>query len=104
MRRAGILVKFIAAAAVGLLWLGCNAQAEDVDYSKIGWWQIVYREVETLNGCQATARFQDQTEVSMALIQDGDRKSWMVYIYNPRWTWVRKNTQHVLFFALINPN
>jgi hypothetical protein len=28
----------------------------------------------------------------------------MVYIYNPRWTWVRKNTQHVLFFALINPN
>ncbi len=80
------------------------AQAADTDYARIGWWQIVYRETGTLTGCQAEARFTDQTTIAMALIQDGS-KSWFVFISNPRWnSWISRKRQHTLVVAAINPN
>ena len=56
-------------------------------------------------GCQASARFSDQTEISIALIQDGNGKAWNVYISNPKWvSWVGRKSQHTLLIVAINPN
>src|SRR5262245_27077257 len=84
----------------------CNlAQAGDIDYATIGWWRIQYREVKNLTGCQATARFNDQTEISIAQIQDSYGKGWNVYIFNPNWvSWVGRKSQHNLTFVAISPN
>jgi S1-C subfamily serine protease len=79
--------------------------AEDVDYAKIGWWRIIYRQVDNLTGCQASVTFNDQTEISIALIQDGYAKEWHVYIFNPNWvSWIRRKSQHTLLIVTINPN
>jgi S1-C subfamily serine protease len=41
----------------------------------------------------------------MALIQETDSKSWVVFVYNPTWTsWVTRKQQHTLQFATINPD
>ena len=81
------------------------ARATDVEYATIGWWTITYREVDTLSGCHATARFQDKTEIEVALIQETNSRSWLVFIYNPTWTsWVARKRQHTLHFAAINPD
>ena len=86
--------------------LSCDfARASEIDFATIGWWTITYRETDTLRGCQATARFQDKTEMEMALVQETDSKSWLVFIYNPTWTsWVARKRQHTLHFAAINPD
>lgn len=86
--------------------LPCDfARATDVEYAKIGWWTITYRELDALSGCHATARFQDKTEIEMALVQEADSKSWLVFIYNPTWTsWVTRKQQHTLHFATITPD
>jgi S1-C subfamily serine protease len=95
--------------AVALLWANlflCNfAQASgDINYSAIGWWQIIYREVGALTGCQATAQFQDQTTIKLALIQEGTDKKWVVYISNPKWaSWLGKKRQHTLWVVAIDP-
>ena len=97
----------ITAAVLSLSVFFCNfAQAaEDVEYAKVGWWRIIYREVDNLNGCQATARFSDQTEIAIALIQEGNSKAWNVYISNPKWnSWVGRKSQHTLLIVAINPN
>ena len=97
----------ITAVVLSLSLFFCNfAQAaEDVDYAKIGWWRIIYREVDNLTGCQATTRFSDQTEISIALIQDGYAKDWHVYIFNPQWvSWVGRKSQHTLLIVAVNPN
>lgn len=107
MRKKSRLL-FVAKAAA-LLWLNlffCNfAQAAgDVAYSTIGGWQVGYREVDTLTGCQAAAHFRDETTITLALIQTGNSKNWMVWISNPNWnSWIRKNTEHILLFMPINP-
>jgi serine protease Do len=97
------------AAALVLLCLSplicISAQAEDADYAQIGWWQIIYRHTGTQTGCQAEARFSDQTNIAMALVQQDDSKSWLVFISNPRWnSWISKKRQHIVVFATINPN
>jgi S1-C subfamily serine protease len=96
----------ITAAVLLVSLFFCNfAQAEDVPYATIGWWRVIYREVANLTGCQATARFDDETVVAMALIQDGNGKGWNVFISNPKWdSWVRRKSQHTLFIVAINPN
>ena len=97
----------ITAAVLSLSVFFCNfAQAaRDVDYATIGWWRIIYREVDNVAGCQATARFNDQTEIAMALIQAGNSKAWNVYISNPNWnSWVGRKSQHTLVIVAINPN
>jgi hypothetical protein len=61
--------------------LSCKlALAAEEDYATIGWWKITYREVDSLRGCQATARFQDNTEIEMALVQETESRSWVVFI------------------------
>lgn len=90
------MVHMITAAALGLLWLNSlmgNALAEDIDYAQIGWWKIIYRDTGALTGCQAETRFNDQTEITMALVQEGNSKSWLVFVSNPRWnSWISKKT------------
>ncbi len=97
-----IATAFLSLAA---LFCGFVEAAADVDYSKVGWWQIAYREVEDLSGCQATAEFDDQTRISIALIQDDNRQAWSVFISNPRWEpWIAKKRRHFLWFVAINPH
>jgi S1-C subfamily serine protease len=95
----------VIGGAVLLSVLFCNfAQATDSNYATIGWWQIIYREVSDLNGCQATARFEDQTEIVIALIQNSNSRSWHVFIYNPKWeSWVRRKSEQTLIIVAINP-
>ena len=96
-----------AAAALFLLYsFICNfAYAGDVGYSQIGWWRVVYRDTGTQVGCQAEARFNDQTEIAMALIQAGSGSSWLVFVSNPRWNaWITKKAQHTITVAELNPD
>jgi serine protease Do len=107
MRSKNEMLHTIVAAALVFLWLNSfvrEAQAEDVEYSRIGWWQIAYKEVDTLTSCYARSRFQDQTEITMALVRDDNNTGWMFFVYNPNWTWVGRSKQHLLLVAPINPN
>ena len=100
----GCATTVITAAVLLLNVFFCNfAQAaEDVDYAKIGWWRIIYREVDNLTGCQASVSFNDQTEISIALIQDGYAKDWHVYIFNPHWvSWIGRKSQHTLLIVAV---
>lgn len=93
-------------ALLGLSLLFCNpAQAaKETDYAKIGWWQISYREVDRLAGCEAAARFRDQTQVIIALLWEGNTSSWFIWISNPEWaSWIAKRKRHQIIFAPINP-
>jgi S1-C subfamily serine protease len=97
----------IAAAILSLSVFFCNfVQAEDhLDYSKVGWWQITYREASNMTGCDARAEFQDQTRIAIALIQEDNSKCWAIFISNPRWdSWIVRKTQHFLWVVTINPN
>ena len=83
----------------------CEAEAQDVQYAQIGWWQIIYRETGTQAGCQAEARFHDQTDIALALVQEGNNKSWYVFVSNPKWnSWISRSAQHTVVVAAINPN
>ena len=55
----------IAAAVMSLSVFFCSfAQAAgDVEYSKVGWWRVTYREVSEMTGCDARTEFQDQTRI-----------------------------------------
>jgi S1-C subfamily serine protease len=104
LNRAKIL---IAASVMSLsVFIGdCVQAAGDAEYSKVGWWHITYREVTDMTGCQASAEFQDQTRISIALIREDDSKSWTVFISNPNWdSWIARKTQHFLWVVAINPN
>ncbi len=96
-----------AAASVFLLYsFICNfAYAGDLEYSQIGWWRVIYRDTGTQVGCQAEARFNDQTEIAMALIQEGSGSSWFVFVSNPKWdAWITRRSQHTVTVAEISPN
>jgi serine protease Do len=81
-----------------------TAQATEVNYSAIGWWQIKFGTVDNLSGCLAEARFQDQTKIEMALIEQGNTKSWTFFVSNPRWnSWISRKKQHTLIVAAVNP-
>jgi serine protease Do len=89
------------AAVIGCLVLGNSpARADDIPYSQIGWWQIGYRELQQNNGCFAYARFRDQTEIQLELMQfSANDKGWAILIYNPYWEqWVLRKQNHILFF------
>ena len=77
-QRLRLVVSALVAAAVLSLFSSNFAQAEDFQYATIGWWGVTYREVDDLNGCQATAHFNDETTISIALIQDVSSRSWHV--------------------------
>ena len=96
----------IAAALISFVVFSPNfTQAADVHYSTIGWWQITYREVDDTTGCEAKTEFQDQTRISIDLIQADDGKSWVIFISNPNWdSWIAKKKQHFLWVVGINPN
>jgi S1-C subfamily serine protease len=78
-----------------------QSRVPDREYARIGWWTITYRVVASMNGCDATARFQDQTSFQMSLIQSAaSEKEWALFISNPRWnSWIAKQRQHLLRFA-----
>jgi S1-C subfamily serine protease len=99
--RAALLI----AAALLVVFSPNFTQAADVHYSTIGWWQITYREVDDSTGCEAKTEFQDQTRISIDLIQADDGKSWIIFISNPNWdSWIAKKKQHFLWVVGINPN
>jgi S1-C subfamily serine protease len=94
----------VAAVIVSLVFSNAT-QAAEIEYSKVGWWQVSYREVDELTGCHATAEFQDQTKIAIAFIRGDNHEGWSVFISNPRWSsWVSKKREHVLWVAAINPN
>ncbi|SDJ47312.1 Trypsin-like peptidase domain-containing protein [Bradyrhizobium sp. Rc2d] len=96
----------LALALLGLNLLFCNgAQASrETDYAKIGWWQISYREVDALAGCEASARFNDQTEVIVALLRDRNTTSWLIWISNPQWaSWIERKKRHEITLVPIDP-
>ena len=76
-------------------------QYDGSSYAKIGWWTGSYRIVGNMNGCDATAQYQDQTFFQMSLIQSvSSEKEWAMFISNPRWNnWVAKKRQHTLQFV-----
>ena len=72
------------------------ARAEDVEYSKIGWWSISYTKLDDLSGCRATAPFDQGTILEMALFQKGGQE-WVFSISNPKWkAWMVKKRKHDL--------
>src|SRR5262245_19928605 len=78
----------------GFILCNFGAQAEDVFYSKIGEWSVVYLEVGNLNGCRATRQFPDQTVFQMVQIQSQTDKAWIIFISNPRWNaWLGKRKE-----------
>ena len=91
-----LAMKALNRAILGAYWMAstllmsgfvlCNfgAQADDVPYSTIGGWTVVYLEVGNLNGCRATAKL-DQTVFQMVQVQSGTNKTWIIFISNPRW-------------------
>jgi serine protease Do len=78
-----------------------QSRLPDKEYARIGWWTIAHRVVGSMNGCDATAHFQDQTHFQMSLIQSASsEKEWAIFIANPRWNnWIAKKRQHLLRFA-----
>lgn len=91
--------------AAALLWANlflCNfaqAAGENI-YSTIGWWQIVYKELNDLNSCYAFAEFNGQTAIQLSLVQSDYNKQWGVFISNPQWNvWVGERKQHILRFV-----
>ena len=103
-----LAMKALNRAILGAYWMAstllmsgfvlCNfgAQADDVPYSTIGGWTVVYLEVGNLNGCRATAKL-DQTVFQMVQVQSGTNKTWIIFISNPRWNaWMGKGKQHRL--------
>src|SRR5262245_27666553 len=102
MKRREIFVAAWVAAAFLISGVLHNsaAQAEDTAYTKIGWWQITYREFEDSNGCYAAARFHEQTLIALELIQMDKGKAWLMIIANPRWnSWINRKKQHTLRFV-----
>ena len=72
------------------------ARAEDVEYSKIGWWSISYTKLDDLSYCRAMAPFDQGTVLEMALFQKGGQ-GWVVSISNPTWkAWMVKKRRHDL--------
>jgi serine protease Do len=105
MRKIARLPSVLNATALWLnLFIGnCAEAGADAEYAKIGWWQISYGEVNDLTGCQAVARFKDQTELVLALIGN-DGKHWAIFLSNPEWiSWIATRKRHSLVFASINP-
>ena len=89
---------------IGMALHDSAAQAEDTAYGKKGWWGINYREFEDSNGCYAVAKFQDQTLISLDLLQTDKGKAWLMFIANPRWTgWIKRKKQHTLRFVTTKP-
>jgi S1-C subfamily serine protease len=96
-------LKLLTAAALllGNLFLPNFAQAAgESSYSRVGWWEIVYKEVDDSNSCYAVARFNGETTIQLSLIQSDYSKQWVVFISNPQWNvWVERKKQHILRFA-----
>jgi serine protease Do len=89
--------------SLNLLFSNFIEAAADAEYAKIGWWQISYREVDDWSGCQAAARFDDQTQLMLALIGDYS-KHWTVFLSNPTWrSWIATRKRHSVVLASINP-
>lgn len=96
----------ITGAILTLNLIFCHfARAEPVaDYSKVGWWQIQYKQVDTVIGCQASAQFQDKTTVTLALIAEAGKRAWVVFLFKPSWSsWIGKRKEHTLRIATVNP-
>jgi serine protease Do len=104
LRQARMVATVIMSLAAAFLSFYTQAVA-DVEYSKVGWWQVSYREVDELTGCDARAEFQDQTKIAIAFIRGDNNEGWSVFISNPRWSsWVSRKREHVLWLGAINPN
>lgn len=105
--RSALGANRIAAALLlvgGLMLCSSPARAQDNVYAKIGWWEIRYKEFKDMNGCDATAQFQDQTTIQMALIQIGTEKSWTLFLHNPDWTSkLKTNLNYTLFLIASKP-
>jgi hypothetical protein len=104
LRKARTVATVIMSLAAAFLSFRTQAVA-DVEYSKVGWWQVSYKEVDELTGCDARAEFQDQTKIAIAFIRGDNNEGWSVFISNPRWgSWVSRKREHVLWLVTINPN
>ena len=51
---------------VGMSFCSLTASATDIDYDRIGWWNIVYRELKDSNSCSARVTYTDGTILSVA--------------------------------------
>ena len=72
------------------------ARADDVEYSRIGWWSISYTKLDDLSYCRAMAPFEHGTVLEMALFQKGGQ-GWVLSISNPEWkAWMLKKRRHDL--------
>jgi hypothetical protein len=64
------LLSVAALLSINLFWCNFVRAAADIDYSRIGWWNIKFREINNgLNGCYAVANFKDQTSITLGLYQ-----------------------------------
>jgi hypothetical protein len=85
-----------------VLYMGglSSIRAEEVEYGNIGWWTIVYKQFDNLNGCSAGSRFTDQTVVEFVLLDDKSGKGWALFLSNPRWDgWVSRGSEHRLIIT-----
>lgn len=84
----------------GLVLFNFSAQAAESNYAEVGWWHITYKVVDDMNGCDAGVQFRDQTKFTMALIQTGANKSWVLFLSNPAWnSWIKKGKQYTLLIV-----
>src|SRR5262245_52835595 len=80
------------------------ARAEDVEYSRIGWWSISYTKLDDISGCHATAPFDQETVLKMALFHSKGGQEWVVSISNPKWkAWMVKKRKHDLRLETTRP-
>ncbi len=76
-----------------------SAHSEESTYGHVGWWTILYKDSNGVNGCSAISRFTDQTLVEFFLLQDNAGKGWGIALSSPRWdSWVSRKSEHPLWF------
>jgi serine protease Do len=97
----------VGALFLGGTYLAHTAQAEEIEYAKIGWWTVAYTNLDEFSSCHASSRFRDQTFLQMALMQSATKSSgnkvWVIYISNPKWNWINRKKEHSLAFITTKP-
>src|SRR6516225_4603276 len=83
----------------GLCLWNSGVRAEEIGYAKVGWWRVTYRAIEGVIGCDATVEFNDQTEFSIALLQNDESQAWLIFLNNPKWQWVRAKKKYRLILV-----
>ncbi len=73
------------------------------DLGNVEGWSIGFFTTDTSNRCQATAEYNRGTVLKLILMEDNDGKHWAIILYDPKWVnWVKRKTNHTLYFKTIN--